>query len=133
MKPEHLHAFAVPTFSSEVAPAASTALDRWALARIQRTVASALIRFALWDGFELPSSPAQPVGTILFKNRRALFSWIWDPELNFGEAYMFGAVEFRGDLVALLIEIYRALGTATSRSEWLRHRSNDVRAARENV
>jgi cyclopropane-fatty-acyl-phospholipid synthase len=133
MKPEHLHAFSVPTFSSEVAPAASTALDRWALARIQRTVASALIRFALWDGFELPSSPAQPVGTILFKNRRALFSWIWDPELNFGEAYMFGAVEFRGDLVALLIEIYRALGTATPRSEWLRQRSNDVRAARENV
>jgi cyclopropane-fatty-acyl-phospholipid synthase len=133
MKPEHLHAFSVPTFSSEVAPAASSALDRWALARIQRPVASAPVRFALWDGFELPSGPGQPVGTILFKNRRALFSWLWDPELNFGEAYMFGAVEFRGDLVALLIEIYRALGIAPSRSWWLRQRSNDVRAARENV
>jgi cyclopropane-fatty-acyl-phospholipid synthase len=134
MKPEHLHAFSVPTFSNEVAPAASTTLDRWALARIQRTVASAPVRFALWDGFELPSGAAQPVGTILFKNRRALFSWIWNPDLNFGEAYMFGAVEIRGDLVALLVEIYRALRTATPRSRWLGQRSsNDVRAARENV
>jgi cyclopropane-fatty-acyl-phospholipid synthase len=133
MKPEQLRAFSVPTFSSEVAPAASTVLDRWALARIQRTVAAAPVRFALWDGFELPSAARQPVGTILFKNRRALFSWVWDPDLNFGEAYMFGAVELRGDLVALLIEIYRALGIATRRSGWPRQRSNDVRAARENV
>jgi cyclopropane-fatty-acyl-phospholipid synthase len=133
MKPEHLRAFSVPTFSSEVAPAASTRLDRWALARIQRTVASAPVRFALWDGFELSPDAGQPVGTILFKNRRALFSWVWDPDLNFGEAYMFGAVDLRGDLVALLTEIYRALGSGTSRSWWLRTRSNDVRTARENV
>ena len=73
------------------------------------------------------------MGTILFKNRRALFSWVWDPDLNFGEAYMFGAVEIRGDLVPVLEHIYRALGTATPRSWWLWQRSNDVQAARENV
>jgi cyclopropane-fatty-acyl-phospholipid synthase len=133
MKSGQLRAFSGATFSSEVAPIASTPLDRWALARIRRTVASAPVRFALWDGFELPSDAGPPVGTILFKNRRALFSWVWDPDLNFGEAYMFGAVELRGDLVTLLMEIYRALGSATPRSWWLRHQSNDVRAARENV
>jgi cyclopropane-fatty-acyl-phospholipid synthase len=133
MKARHVHAFPVPTFSSEVAPMASTALDRWALARIQRTVASARIRFTLWDGFEAPSTRGAPVGTIVFKNRHALFSWVWDPDLNFGEAYMFGAVELRGDLVAMLNEIYRGLGGSTSRSWRLRQRSNDVRAARENV
>jgi cyclopropane-fatty-acyl-phospholipid synthase len=133
MKPEQLRTFSIPTFSSEVAPAASTVLDRWALARIQSTVASAPIRFALWDGFELPSEARQAVGTILFKNRRALFSWVWDPDLNFGEAYMFGAVEIRGDLVPVLEQIYRALGTAIPRSWWLWQRSNDVEAAKENV
>ena len=133
MKPEQLHAFSIPTFSSEVAPAASTTLDSWALARIQQTVASAAIRFALWDGFELPREAGQTVGTILFKNRRALFSWVWDPDLNFGEAYMFGAVEIRGDLVAVLKAIYRALGTAPRRSWWPRQRPNDVRAAKDNV
>jgi cyclopropane-fatty-acyl-phospholipid synthase len=133
VKPQHLHAFPVPTFSSQTAPLASTPLDRWALAQIRRTVASARLRFLLWDGFESPSAAGTPVGTIVFKNRRALLSWVWDPDLNLGEAFMFGAVEFRGDLVAMLVEIYRALGRATPRSWWLWQRSNDVDAARENV
>jgi cyclopropane-fatty-acyl-phospholipid synthase len=133
MKLEHARTFAVPTFSSETAPLASTFVERWALARIQHTVASARVAFKLWDGFELPCPAGAPVGTIVFKNRRALFSWVWDPDLNFGEAYMFGAVELRGDLVAMLVEIYRALGRMTQRHWWLWQRSNDERAARENV
>jgi cyclopropane-fatty-acyl-phospholipid synthase len=133
MKPDHAHASAVPTFSDEIAPIASTALDRWALARIHGTVASARVRFLLWDGFEVPSvSGGSAVGTIVFRNRRALFSWIWNPDLNFGEAYMFGAVELRGDLVAILVEIYCALGRSTPQPWWWQ-RSNDVTAARENV
>lgn len=133
MKPEHMHAFSVSTFSSRTAPLASTPLDRWALARIQRLVASSRVRFRLWDGFEVAPTAGAPVGTIVFRNRRALMAWVWDPDLNFGEAYMFGAVELRGDLVAMLNEIYRALGDSTPRWWWLWHRSNDVHAARENV
>jgi len=53
--------------------------------------------------------------------------------LNLGEAYMFGAVEIYGDLVAALSEIYRALERRTRRPWWLGQRSNDLRAARENV
>lgn len=131
---DHLRTFDVPAYSSEMAPAASTRLDRWTLARIQRTVASAPIRFALWDGFEAPSNAGPAVATILFKNRPALLGWLWDPELNFGETYMSGAVEVRGDLLAALEEIYRALAAGSkSRPWWLRHGSNDPRAARANV
>ena len=119
------------TFSSERVSARSTPFDRWALTRIQQSVASAPLRFMLWDGFELPAPPS-PVATVVFKNRRALFAWVWDPDLNFGEAYMFGAVEIRGDLVAMLEATYRALGT-TPRPWWLWQRSNDARSARENV
>jgi cyclopropane-fatty-acyl-phospholipid synthase len=136
MKSQQPHALSVPTFSSRAAPLASTAFDRWALARIRATVATARIRFLLWDGVEslpLSSSDAPVVGTIEFKNRRALFSWLWDPDLYFGETYMFGAVEVRGDLVSVLSEIYRALGRDTPRSWWLWQHSNDERAARENV
>src|SRR5437667_10234464 len=121
MKPEHMHAFSVSTFSSRTAPLASTPLDRWALARIQRLVASSRVRFRLWDGFEVAPTAGAPVGTIVFRNRRALMAWVWDPDLNFGEAYMFGAVELRGDLVAMLNEIYRALGASTPRLWWLWH------------
>jgi cyclopropane-fatty-acyl-phospholipid synthase len=133
MKAGHLRTFDVPAYSSEVAPLASTMLDRWALARIQSTVRSAPIRFMLWDGFERPSTAGPAVATILFKNRPALLGWVWDPELNFGEAYMSGAAEVRGDLLKTLEEIYRALGTSRRRPWWLWQTSNDARAARENV
>ena len=108
------------------APLTSTSLDRWALSRIQGTVRSAPIGFALWDGFELRALGHPPVATIVFKNRQALFGWVWDPELNFGEAYMSGGVEIRGDLVALLEAIYRAWGTTKRRPWWLWQQSNDV-------
>jgi cyclopropane-fatty-acyl-phospholipid synthase len=133
MKSHHLQAFPVPTFSSQTAPLASTPLDRWAFGRIRAMVPDARVRFLLWDGFESPSVAGTPVGTIAFKNRRALLSWLWDPDLNFGETYMFGAVDLRGDLVATLNEIYRALGPAKPRPWWLWQRSNDVGAAKENV
>ena len=136
MKTEHVHVVWGQTFSGHTAPLASTALDRWALGRIRQMVPDARIRFQLWDGAASPppSSFAAPcVGTIVFKNRRALLSWLWDAELNFGETYMFGAIEVRGDLAAVLAEIYRALGPDAGRSRWAWSRANDENAARENV
>lgn len=121
------------TFSSQVVSSASTGLDRWALGRIRHSVAFAPIRFMLWDGFELAPPAGSPVATIFFKNRRALLSWVWDPDLNFGETYMFGAVDVRGDLVALLEAVYRALPVSGGRAWWLWQTSNDERAAKENV
>ncbi len=133
MKQEHTETFPVQGFSSRTAPSASRALDRWAVGRIQHRVAGARLRLVLWDGFEAPSSTNSSVATIVFKNRRALFSWLWDPELNFGEAYMFGAIDIRGDMVKLLEEIYKAWPDVKRRAWWLWQESNDVRTARENV
>jgi cyclopropane-fatty-acyl-phospholipid synthase len=116
-----------------LAPSRSTSLDRWALSCVQRPVGAAPIKFALWDGFELASPVNPPVATIVFKNRQALLGWVWDPELNFGEAYMSGGVEIRGDLVQLLEAIYRAWGVTRRRPWWLWKQSNDVRSAKENV
>ena len=120
------------TFSSEIAPLASNALDQWLLRRIQKSIEAAPIRFVLWDGFELRPASTEPIATITIKNRRALLAWIADPELNFAEAYMFGAVEVRGDLVAMLEAVYRAW-PETTRPSWLRRRANTLRTARENV
>jgi cyclopropane-fatty-acyl-phospholipid synthase len=115
-----------------VASYASTRVDRWALSRIQRTVSSAPVRFVLWDGFELPLKNSPAVGTIQFNNRRALLAWVWDPDLNFGESYMSGDVEIRGDLLALLEAIYRAV-RMPERASWLWQPANDAHAAKSNV
>jgi cyclopropane-fatty-acyl-phospholipid synthase len=87
----------------------------------------------LWDGFELTPKTGRCVATIVFKNRRALFSWVRDPQLNFGETYMFGTVEIHGDLVALLEAVYRAFRPWRPRPWWLWRESNSVPSAKENV
>ena len=120
------------TFSSVTVAAKSTRLDRWALGQIQQAVAAAPLRFVLWDGYELPSTAGPAVATIILKNRRALFSWVWDPDLNFGEAYMFGAVEIQGDLVGALEAIYRA--SVVRPKIWhVWQPANSLGAARQNV
>jgi len=132
MRHEYRGASAVPAFSGEIAPQASTRVDRWAVGRLQQSLGSAPLRFVLWDGFELPSKTGAPVATFLIRNRRALFGWLWDPALNFGEAYMSGAVEVYGDLVTMLEEVYR-VSDSTPRPWWLWQESNGLHAARENV
>jgi len=134
MKRELPRTLSVPTLSNARTPHQSTKLDRWALERIQRTVSAAPIRFLLWDGFELPAGiPGPAVATIVFRTRSALFGWVWNPELYFGETYMSGAVEIRGDLTRLLDEIYLAWSSSTSRSGALWQKANDALTARENV
>jgi cyclopropane-fatty-acyl-phospholipid synthase len=130
---QQFHPSTVPTRSAGIAALPSTALDRWALGRIQQTVRSARIRFVLWDGYERPAVGGSPVATLIIKSRSALLRWVWDPELNFGEDYMSGGVEIRGDLLALLEAVYHALGPTTRRAWWRWSRANDTRAARQNV
>jgi len=125
-------ALTVPTLPGEESAYPSTWVDRWALQRIQKGVSSAPIRYVLWDGFELRPEGAA-VATIHVRNRHALFSWLWDPDLNFGEAYMFGAVEIEGNLIELVEAVYHALPKERSRPWWLSRQSNDVEAARANV
>ena len=121
------------SFTDEVVAASSGTFDRWLLGRIQRPLATAPIRFRLWDGYEL-SPPTDPsIATIVIKNRRALIGWARDPELNFGEAYMFGAVEVHGDLEGMLEAVYRAYGPSTRRPWWQRHMAHTVEASRQNV
>jgi cyclopropane-fatty-acyl-phospholipid synthase len=121
------------TFSSGVVPATSTAIDRWALAQLQRRLDGARLRFVLWDGHAV--APAGPeVAAVVFRSRQALFRTLWDPELHFGDAYMFGAIEVRGDLEAALEAIYDVLGPVTASRRWWRPSSpNGPGRARDNV
>ena len=111
--------------------ARSTSVDRRVLAAIQRRVQNAPVAFMLWDGYEISGTDGSVAGTIVFNNRAALLSWLWDAELNFGETYMSGAVELHGDLVPLLEAIYRGLDGPSRR--WRRVTANDANAARHNV
>jgi cyclopropane-fatty-acyl-phospholipid synthase len=133
MKPGHYPSVHLPTISTGRAPGASTALDRWAISRIQDAVRGAPLRFVLWDGYSVPRDAPATRPTILVKNRTALFKWLWNPDLNFGEGYMAGAVDVRGGLVEVLEAAYRAQRQAPSRRHWSWTRANTEHAARDNV
>jgi cyclopropane-fatty-acyl-phospholipid synthase len=120
-------------FSDETMPHASTPLDRWVARRIRKVAASAPLTIRLWDGYELPPAGGSAVATIDVRNRAALLSWAWDPQLNFGEAYMFGAIEVHGDLVRMLEEAYRAMDGRQMRPWRAWHRTNTRQASKSNV
>jgi cyclopropane-fatty-acyl-phospholipid synthase len=81
----------------------------------------------------VPADLQSPTAAILFKNRPALLAWVRDPELNFGETYMSGAVEIEGDLVSLLEAIYRNWTGGANRRWWMPQQRNHTAAAKENV
>ena len=132
MRAEPRHATFNGQLSGNVHVRRSTAIDHWMLGAVQRSVAEAPIRFELWDGTSAGPSRERSVATLVIKTRHTLLSWLWDPELNFGEAYMRGAVEIRGDLRDLLTAIYRALPESTRR-QGRRVERHDLRVSRDNV
>ncbi len=131
MKSERLRALSVST-PSELTLRGSSRFDHWALSRIQQAVSPATLRFVLWDGYATGPDDT-PIATLTIKNRTALYRWLWNPDLNFGEGYMSGAVEVRGDLVQMLKAVYRAMGDSAPRPWWMPEPGNSVHASRENV
>jgi hypothetical protein len=59
---EHAHVSPFRSQANGVTRIPSTKIDQWALARIQRTVASAPIPFERWDGLNLPVDRRSPPG-----------------------------------------------------------------------
>ena len=132
MRVEHLHETPGLPLTNRTDTQRSRALDRWALGKVASVVAGAPIRFSLWDGYDEQSSAQPPVVTVTIRNRRALLAWLWDPELNFGEAYMRGAVEVSGDIRDLLRAAYAAIPESQRRRPWMRE-AHDVATSRDNV
>ena len=134
MKLGDARVFSVPTFSSDSAPRASTAVDRWALAASGHRCPRPACGSCSGTDSKLPYAGDAPVGTIVFKNRRALFSWVWDPDSEFRRGLHVrrrrdprrSGGDARGDLS-------RAAAARRRARWWLWQRSNDERAARENV
>jgi cyclopropane-fatty-acyl-phospholipid synthase len=131
MANQQLPAFSTGTWSRGAAARPSTGLDRWVLERIRRAMGDAPVRYQLWDGFAL-APRAAPLGSISVRSRRALYGWLLNPELNFGDAYMAGEIDVHGDLRAILESTYRAW-PESDRRRWWWQSANSPTAARTNV
>jgi cyclopropane-fatty-acyl-phospholipid synthase len=121
------------------APRPVRPLDRWLVSLVRKGMGPLPARMVLWDGsvWPLDTEPREPVADLLMRDRRALFGLVRHPSLSFGESYMTGGIEVRGDLLAFLEAVYRRWEhtpyAGRPRQPWKRASSNTVRAARENV
>jgi len=110
--------------------------DRWLAVRLQRAIAPAAVRLELWDGSSPYSIDTSPIGSVLVLDRAALIGLIIDPDLWFGDAYMAGRLEIRGDLGTVVEALTRAtLGPPTwrERVRGALERPNSLGHARRNV
>lgn len=114
-----------------------TVLDRWVAARLQNWLRPSRIRVELWNGSSPWSPPEPAVGTVAFLDRGALVKVTLEPDLQFGEMYMAGRLEVRGELLALLEAIGRLPDSdrvsLRDRFDLAFPHANDLLASRQNV
>jgi cyclopropane-fatty-acyl-phospholipid synthase len=129
--------FLVPAEPASRADARLTPFDRFLSDRLQRLLSRGRIGLELWDGSSPPGRPAAPIGQLVVRDRRALAGLVLNPDLYFGEVYMSGRVQVRGDFYGV-IEGLSKLSTPGApslreRIELWTSRAASLGAARRNI
>jgi cyclopropane-fatty-acyl-phospholipid synthase len=101
-----------PPDGHPTAPRRSFAVERWLLRRVLAACGDPAVRFVLWDGEAITTSPEMPVGNVIVHNPATLRRLIVDPRLAFGDAYSEGAIDVQTSLVDVLSDISRAISRA---------------------
>jgi len=110
-------------------------LNRRLGARLQQELTPAAVRVELWDGTSTYARPEPPVGTLVVGDARTLLGLLVNPHLQFGECYMHGTLQVRGNLERVLEAISRISLTPTWRERISSKLApgNSVQRARRNV
>jgi cyclopropane-fatty-acyl-phospholipid synthase len=120
---------------------AVTRFDRWLARAMYRLVGSPKATLRLWDGKDVTPPVEDPVAVILYGNRLSMWKTILNPELNWGDLYCNGQLEFDGDLARFLELVYRHIHSAGRGGRmrrflfWLGNRriANSCAKAEENI
>jgi cyclopropane-fatty-acyl-phospholipid synthase len=110
-------------------------LNRRGADLLQAELAPAAVRVELWDGSSPYAGAQAAIGTLVVHNARTLWGLLVNPHLQFGECYMHGTLEVRGDLEPVLEAISRLSLTPTWR-ERISSRlapGNSLQRSRRNV
>ena len=116
-------------------------LERLALRRLLRAVGDPPMTVVLWDGQEIPPAGGSSLAKLVIRDRRTLWMLVFNPLMEFGEAYASGRLEVEGDLDELLTVVFRCYNDAATRAgsgrRWLKWlaapRRNTLRRSRDNV
>ena len=88
------------------------AIDRWIVRQIALRTGEPDVALALWNGEDAYRPQGDCHGRIVFRDRGALYSSVFNPELGFGDAFSAGRIDVEGDLVDVLARCYRSADRA---------------------
>ncbi|MBI4265402.1 MAG: class I SAM-dependent methyltransferase [Acidobacteria bacterium] len=110
-------------------------LNRRLAGLLQWKLSAAAVRLQLWDGTSLYGGAEPPTGTLRVADARTLRGLVFNPHLQFGEAYMAGRLDVEGELTPVLEAVSR-LSLVPSLRERIAVRlplPNSLSRARRNV
>jgi cyclopropane-fatty-acyl-phospholipid synthase len=124
-----------------VAVSNANRLDRLTAHKLLQFIGKPRIQFVLWDGSRVSPDIKEPIATVHFLDRAALYLSLMRPELYWGDLYSKGRVLVDGDLSGLLDVSYRGIqrGTGLAWLRWInaslgyRKISNTFRKAADNI
>ncbi len=99
------------------------------------------IRIVFYNGTEVATAPGTPIATVHIRDRATFLQMAVNLDIAFGDAYSEGRIEVEGDLLAFLVEAFRA-PPAPATVQVLRHwiarwnarpRPNSIDKSRDNV
>lgn len=96
-----------------------TRFDRWLARAMMDVVGNPDGTLRLWDGQRISASVDDPMPVIQYGNRLAMWRTLINPELNWGDLYCNGQIQFQGDLAVFLETVYRHLYSSRENRNWL--------------
>jgi len=120
---------------------ARASIDARLLRRLLIGMGDPPVEFRLWNGERVAPAAGAPVASVAIADRATLFALLRDPQLRFGDGYTTGQLRIEGDLVQLMLAIYRS-GTVAGDggfvsgrlAGWMhRPRRNSFSGSRDNI
>ena len=110
-----------------------TTLDKWLLSQIEKRLVNIPLRIQLWD----QSTMSDNVPTVRIHDRGALIRLIFNPELEFGDLYSSGRIEFFGNFDELIESAYSYVKDTTTFARLIRRlrklAAPDLAQSRRNI
>jgi hypothetical protein len=95
-------------------------MDRWIAGLLAAEFRGTPLKFALWDGSEYGEGSGEEGICVHIGDRPALYRFVYNPEVQFGDLYTLGRIDVKGDLVRAVESAYAALDQPPGRWYWLR-------------
>lgn len=108
-------------------PRTTWPIDRWLANRLAAVFMDTPLNFTLWDESVYGEGGKREHICVRIKDRTALYRFVSNPEVQFGDLYSFSRIEVEGDLVRALEIGYAALARPPGRWYWLRRLTQLIR------